>query len=169
MTKPNYYTQRQHARKLRKTMTDAELKLWQHIRGKQLHGVQFYRQRPLGPFIADFWAPSIRLVIEVDGSQHHEADGMQSDGRRDEWFRRQGIHVIRYDNRQVLLETEAVLEHLVALIHSLRSHPPCPPLRKRRGELNSRTARSGSATERGSRMIPPDASRSPSCPCISFN
>ena len=130
---PDYYTQRQRARQLRRGMTDAEVALWQRIRGRQLCGVQFYRQRPLGPFIAEFWAPSIGLVIEVDGSQHHDGEGRQRDARRDHWFEQQGIRVVRYDNRQVLLEREAVLEHLVALIVSLRSHPPNPPSQAKGG------------------------------------
>ena len=116
MSPSNYYIQRQRARQLRRAMTDAEIALWQRIRGKQLRGVQFYRQRLLGPFIADFWAPSVALVIEIDGSQHHQPEGRQRDARRDEWFQQQGIRVIRYDNRQVLLETEEVLEHLSTVL-----------------------------------------------------
>ena len=57
------------ARRLRQQMTDAELKLWSRIRGKQICGVQFYRQKPLLDFIVDFYAPAARLVIEVDGAQ----------------------------------------------------------------------------------------------------
>jgi very-short-patch-repair endonuclease len=121
----SYYIQRQRARHLRKNMTDAEMKLWHHLRGKQLRQIQFYRQRPLGPFIADFWAPAIRLVIEVDGGQHFEESGRQYDARRDAWFRRQGIRVVRYDNRQVLAETDAVLEHLLGVIDSVGSSSAC--------------------------------------------
>jgi very-short-patch-repair endonuclease len=125
----NYFVQRQRARRLRKNMTDAERKLWRHIRDKQLHQIQFYRQRPLGPFIADFWAPTIGLVIEVDGGQHFGPEGRRSDARRDAWFRRRGLRVVRYDNVQVLTEIEAVLRDLLAvmdeqLVDSLRSHPP---------------------------------------------
>jgi very-short-patch-repair endonuclease len=91
--------------------------------------VQFCRQRPLGPFIADFWAPAIGLVIEVDGGQHFRPQGRLSDARRDAWFRRRGLRVVRYDTVQVLTEIEAVLQHLLAvmdeqLANSLRSHPP---------------------------------------------
>jgi very-short-patch-repair endonuclease len=134
MTNAGYYTQRQRARQLRKAMTDAERTLWQRVRGKQLREVQFYRQRPLGPFIADFWAPAIALVVEVDGSQHHDSEGRQRDERRNQWFQRQGIRVVRYDNRQVLTETDAVLAHLVGLIDSLRSHPPSPPSQAKGGK-----------------------------------
>src|SRR4051794_4161542 len=60
------------ARLLRREMTDAEQRLWFRLRRKQLEGVQFYRQKPIGPYIVDFFAPTIDLVIEVDGSQHFE-------------------------------------------------------------------------------------------------
>lgn len=57
---------KQSARELRKSMTDAERVLWLRLRGKQLHGVQFYRQKPIGPYIVDFYAHAARLVIEVE-------------------------------------------------------------------------------------------------------
>ena len=56
------------ARELRKNMTDSERVLWSRLRGKQLLGVQFYRQKPIGEFIVDFYAPKTKLVVEVDGS-----------------------------------------------------------------------------------------------------
>ncbi len=60
------------ARKLRKNMTDSEIVLWSRLRRKQLLDIQFYRQRPIGSYIVDFYAPKIKLVIEVDGSRHFE-------------------------------------------------------------------------------------------------
>jgi very-short-patch-repair endonuclease len=63
-----------YARRLRKDMTDAEQKLWKQLRGKQIGGTQFYRQKPLGNVIVDFYSPNAGLVVEVDGSQHLEAE-----------------------------------------------------------------------------------------------
>ncbi len=60
------------ARLLRANPTDAERRLWGRLRRKQILGVQVYRQKPIGNYIADFYAPAARLVIEVDGSQHFE-------------------------------------------------------------------------------------------------
>ena len=60
------------ARDLRKNMTDSENVLWSRLRRKQLLGVQFYRQKPIGNYVVDFFAPRARLVVEVDGSQHME-------------------------------------------------------------------------------------------------
>lgn len=86
--------------------------MWSRLRRKQLHGVQFYRQKPLGEYVVDFYAPAIRLVIEVDGSQHFEAAAMVADEPRSAALRRMGLQVLRFGNRQVLLETDAVVEEI---------------------------------------------------------
>src|SRR5687768_5965926 len=98
------------ARRLRRDMTDAEHKLWFRLRRKQLDGVPCYRQKPIGPYIVDFYLPRIGLVIEVDGSQHATVAGTAVDRVRTAYLESVGLKVIRFDNRQVLLETDAVLE-----------------------------------------------------------
>ncbi|MDE2024823.1 MAG: endonuclease domain-containing protein [Gammaproteobacteria bacterium] len=99
-------------------MTDAELKLWSRLRRKQICGVQFYRQKPLGPYVVDFYAPKVQLIVEVDGSQHLTQDGVVSDDERDEFLRRQGLHVMRFDNLQVLQETDAVVAKIYSAVVS---------------------------------------------------
>ncbi len=101
---------KQNARNLRKNMTDAERVVWSKIRKKQLLGVQFYRQKPIADFIVDFYAPSIKLVIEIDGSQHYEKEHLLRDKQRDSALNKLGLSVLRYDNRQVLTQTEYVIE-----------------------------------------------------------
>ena len=101
---------KQPARNLRENMTDSERRLWSKIRGKQMLGVQFYRQKPLGDYIADFYAPKARLVIEVDGSQHQEPENLEKDNQRDEFLTGLGIKVLRFDSRVIFKETEGVLE-----------------------------------------------------------
>ena len=98
------------ARRLRGDMTDAEQKLWSRLRRRQIGSVQFYRQKPLGGYIVDFYAPAIRLVVEVDGSQHQLDKGLCKDASRDDWLVAQGLAVLRFDNLQVLRETDAVVE-----------------------------------------------------------
>lgn len=98
-----------NSRKLRTAMTDAEQRLWHRVRGKQLSGVQFYRQKPIGSYIVDFYAPAARLVIELDGSQHLEKEHIEADHVRDHFLRSNGLEVLRFDNRQVLLELDAVV------------------------------------------------------------
>lgn len=96
------------SRTLRRNLTDAENALWRRLRGKQLLGLQFYRQKPLAGFIVDFYSAKAKLVIELDGSQHAEAQAY--DSKRDEILRALGLEVLRFDNDQVLREIDGVLE-----------------------------------------------------------
>ena len=100
---------KENSRKLRSNMTDAGQILWQRLRRKQIHGVQFYRQKPLLTFIVDFYCPSAKLVVELDGGQHFENEHQAKDGERDALLAALGLRVLRFDNRQALLETDAVL------------------------------------------------------------
>lgn len=97
------------ARSLRTSMTDAEQALWHRIRRKQIQNAQFYRQKPLLSFIVDFYCPAAKLVVELDGSQHFETGHQAKDRARDAALASLGLRVLRFDNRQVLLETDAVL------------------------------------------------------------
>jgi len=115
-----------YARRLRSNMTDAEQLLWRHLRRKQILGVQFYRQKPIGLFIVDFYAPALALVIELDGGQYFEPDAMKYDRQRDEYLRQQGLCVMRFDNLQVMKETESVLN----IIYEFAKSPPSPPFAK---------------------------------------
>ena len=98
------------ARHLRQNMTDSERKLWSQLRGKQLLGVQFYRQKPIGNYIVDFFAPKAKLVIEVDGSQHTESRQAEKDKGRDEFLGGAGLRVLRFNSNEVLTKTDAVVE-----------------------------------------------------------
>jgi very-short-patch-repair endonuclease len=107
------------ARQLRKNLTESESILWSRLRRKQLDGVQFYRQKPLGRYIVDFYAPRANLVVEVDGSQHTQSDHVQMDQKRDECLAGMGLKVLRFDNVQVLSEIEAVVE---VIFRTIREH-----------------------------------------------
>ncbi|WP_047553252.1 endonuclease domain-containing protein [Methylotenera sp. G11] len=98
------------SRTLRFNMTDAEQALWHRLRRKQIQGLQFYRQKPLLSYIVDFYCPAVKLVIELDGSQHFETTHLVNDQKRDIDLANAGLQVLRFDNRQVLLEMPAVLE-----------------------------------------------------------
>ena len=97
------------ARNLRANQTDAELLLWQLLRNRQLADAKFRRQHPIENYIADFYCHERKLVIELDGSQHFTKEGKEKDVQRTRRLKELGIHVMRFDNRQVLTETEAVL------------------------------------------------------------
>jgi len=88
---------------------DAEISLWVKLRRKQIQGLQFDRQKPLGNFIVDFYCPAAQLVIEIDGGQHYEKAGMIQDELRDGYLESLGLDVLRFSNLDVLGNMEGVL------------------------------------------------------------
>ena len=111
-------------------MTDAEQVLWGKVRRKQVHGLQFYRQKPLLSFIVDFYCPKAKLVIELDGSQHFEPDHQVKDQTRDAQLAALGLRVLRFNNRQVLKETDAVMAVIWREVGAAMEIPPAPPFSK---------------------------------------
>ncbi|MBR6039858.1 MAG: endonuclease domain-containing protein [Clostridia bacterium] len=99
------------SRVLRKNMTKEERHLWYDF----LKGLPFTvnRQKVLGSYIADFFIASKKLVIELDGSQHFQGEGPAHDRERDEWFRANGITVLRYTNLQINREFDAVCRDIM--------------------------------------------------------
>ena len=99
-----------NSRKLRNNLTDAEQQLWQKLRCRQILNTQFNRQKPILNFIVDFYCAKAKLIIELDGGQHFENRRQLKDEIRDKTLQGIGLHILRFDNRQVLLETDAVLD-----------------------------------------------------------
>jgi very-short-patch-repair endonuclease len=103
----------QASKTLRQNMTDAERKLWSHVRNRQLLGFKFVRQKPVGPFIADFACREADLIIELDGGHHSESS---KDLERTEELLQHGYSVLRFWNNDVLTNIDGVLaalaEHL---------------------------------------------------------
>lgn len=95
------------ARALRKNPTDAEGKLWAHLRLRQLGGYKFRRQHPIGTYIVDFFCIEKKLIIEVDGGQYD--DNKCYDSKRDKWLENKGFRVLRFWNNEVLTYIETVL------------------------------------------------------------
>ena len=106
------------AKQLRQSQTDAEKFMWQLLRNRQLANAKFRRQHPIEGFIADFYCHEHKLVIELDGSQHFTEIGMRKDAQRTMRLNELGIQVLRFDNRQVLTETGAVLQMVVERLKS---------------------------------------------------
>jgi very-short-patch-repair endonuclease len=94
-------------------MTDAERRLWSKLRLKQLNGYQFYRQMVIGNYIVDFCSPALKIVIEVDGSQHYSINGRASDAIRDKYLQDYGFKVPRYNDREVLTNISGVVENIL--------------------------------------------------------
>ena len=113
-------------RTLRRTMTDAERKLWSILRGRQLAGLSFRRQHPLGPYVADFYCPTLKLVIEVDGGQHASDVGKSPDRKHTTWLQQHGVQVLRYWNNDVLREIESVTRDIAIRVSALTGNDPHP-------------------------------------------
>ena len=124
------------AKSLRNKATDAERKLWQRLKLKQIEGRKFRRQSPIGKYIADFVCFERKIVIEVDGGQHGFEHGKSADYERSEWLQKEGFRVLRFWNNEVIENIEGVLESIrLALEESPPSptHPsggyPAPPIK----------------------------------------
>lgn len=101
---------KQLSQELRKNMTEAEKALWSRLRMKQLKGLMFSRQKPLGGYIVDFYCHKAKLVIEVDGGQHFSDEAFENDKVRDEFMGSMGLIVLRFTNNDVLGNIEGVVE-----------------------------------------------------------
>ena len=111
-------------RKLRGDMTDAEKRLWQRLRGRQMAGFKFRRQHPFMDFVLDFVCLETRLVVEVDGRQHQDS---LRDRVRDQRLHEAGFRVLRFWNNQVLEETDAVADAIWVALHAESGIDPSPP------------------------------------------
>jgi very-short-patch-repair endonuclease len=100
---------RRFARHLRRNQTDAERRIWRHLRGRRLLGLRFRRQHPIGPYFADFACLELRLVIELDGGQHADPRGREHDLARTAALEERGYSVVRFWDNDVLRDTQAVL------------------------------------------------------------
>jgi very-short-patch-repair endonuclease len=133
------------ARRLRREMTDAERKLWWHLRRLPVEHSHFRRQATIGPYFADFACHQRRLVIEVDGGQHNRPDHVVTDAERSAYLRSQGYRVLRFWNNEVLKNIEGVMERILAALRGGEADPPpLPPPHRAK-------MRGGRGTERPSR------------------
>ena len=113
----------ERARTLRKSMSDAERRLWHALRGKQLDGARFRRQHPISRYVVDFVCLERRLVVEVDGGQHTDDAHAAHDARRDHWLAAEGYRVVRVPTTEVYGNIAGVLDTILALMQEL---PPVP-------------------------------------------
>jgi very-short-patch-repair endonuclease len=102
------------ARQLRQHMTLAERTLWEILKKRQLNGLRFRSQHPIGPFIVDFYCPEYRLVIELDGDIHDTQ--VDYDSARTDQFNAFGYQVIRFRNEEVMVNLENVLNQILEVV-----------------------------------------------------
>ena len=104
---------RGNARKMRKVMTDAELKLWNEVRAHRLMDLSFRRQMPIAGYIVDFACPDKGLIVEIDGSQHADAEVSASDATRTAKLEALGWTILRFWNDDLIRDIDNVCQHIV--------------------------------------------------------
>jgi very-short-patch-repair endonuclease len=124
---------RARARTLRRDSTEAEKIIWSAIRAHRLNGASFRRQVPMGPYVADFVCHAAKLIIEIDGGQHFEAEHQRKDARRDAFLASKGYRVLRFNNHEVMTNRLGVAEAIAAAIENA----PSPTLPRKRGRDGS--------------------------------
>lgn len=125
----NRASTKEKRKNLRKNQTEAEIALWQQLRGKRFGGCKFFRQYGIGEYVADFYCPQHKLVIEIDGGQHYSDEGKEYDQSREEYMSSLGIKTIRFSNLDVLQNIDGVLSQIEKEVNS-----PSVPLFPKEGE-----------------------------------
>ena len=116
------------AKALRNNMTDTELLLWEHLKGKKILGLRFRRQHPIDIFIADFYCHPIKLVIEVDGGIHLSTEQKEYDIGRTGELNYWGIGVIRFSNDEIEMNIKQVIKEIEQVCTKRQSELPQSPL-----------------------------------------
>jgi very-short-patch-repair endonuclease len=116
------------ARRLRRELSLPEALLWRALRRRALGGLRFRKQHPMSHCVLDFYLPSARLAVEVDGQAHDRDGNSQRDARRDAWLARRGIRVLRVAAGDVLDETrrEGVLRWIAEEAQARLGRKPPP-------------------------------------------
>ena len=104
------------ARELRNNSTETEIYLWQKLKGKQMYGYDFHRQKPIDNFIVDFFCSKLMLAIEVDGYSHEFLEVYTRDVNKENRLNQLGIQVLRFSDSQVLKDMENVLAAIECFI-----------------------------------------------------
>jgi very-short-patch-repair endonuclease len=122
----------QTARRLRKSLTSQEVKVWNHLRSWRERGFHFRRQAPRKGFIVDFICLKYKLVIEIDGGQHNLQAHATKDEKRDQKLKHAGFRVLRFWNSDVDSNLAGVLEMIDVALTESKPHPAAfgghPPL-----------------------------------------
>ncbi|MEK7637583.1 MAG: endonuclease domain-containing protein [Patescibacteria group bacterium] len=108
-------------RQLRNYPTEAERRLWLVLRKRSLCGLKFRRQYSVGKYIVDFYCPSHRLAIEVDGGQHYTSERIAYDAQRTKFLNQRNIRVVRVTNAEVYWHLDEVIDYLTTIISKLTS------------------------------------------------
>jgi len=110
------------ARELRNNSTKSEIRLWKYLKGKQMHGYNFHRQKPIDEYIADFFCNKLALVIECDGYSHEILEVFEKDVLKTKRFEALGITVLRFSDHQIMTDLDNVLRAIEDYILTFESN-----------------------------------------------
>jgi very-short-patch-repair endonuclease len=122
----NKTSEKDKRQSLRNNMPPAEQLIWARLKGKQINNCKFRRQYSVGAFVIDFYTVEIKLAIEIDGDSHFGDGAEVADRARQSLIESSGIRVLRFTNRQVSEELDAVIEaisQMICTLRGLRNHP----------------------------------------------
>jgi very-short-patch-repair endonuclease len=119
------------AKRLRANTTPHERILWRALKELPTDGTHFRRQAPIGPYVVDFFCPAARLIIELDGGHHNEAEAAKRDRERQLWLEKEGYRVVRFWNSEINDDLTAVLERIYVELYGSREGE-VGPLKHRR-------------------------------------
>jgi len=108
---------------LRRNAPTPEILIWNKLKSKQLCGCKFRRQHSIGNYIVDFYCPSGKLIIEIDGDSHFRKEAIRRDEERTEFFNSLGLQILRFSNKEVMENIEGVMIKIQEEIN----HPLTPP------------------------------------------
>ncbi|MCH7673398.1 endonuclease domain-containing protein [candidate division KSB1 bacterium] len=115
----NRITEKARRKQLRNNPTEAEQKLWQYLKEKQVSGVKFRRQYSVDAYILDFYSPSLKLAIEVDGPSHLTSRGIEHDENRTTHIEGFGIRILRFTNDDVYENIEGVIFRINEVVQEI--------------------------------------------------
>ena len=113
------------AKILRRRPTEAEKFMWRYLKSRQLEGLKFRRQEPIGNYVVDFVCYEKKIIVEIDGGQHC----VERDGNRDRWLESQNFKILRFWNTEVLKNAQGVWEVIRKNCLSCDSPSPAPPVK----------------------------------------
>ena len=117
---------KEYAKELRNNSTKAEIILWMKLKGKQMYGYDFHRQKPIDNYILDFFCYELMLGVEVDGYSHEFLEVYNKDTIKEKRMKELGLSILRFTDEQVLKDMGNVIRAIEFYIEEYKKHTPNP-------------------------------------------
>lgn len=112
---------KEYARQLRNNSTKSEILLWLQLKGKQMRGYDFHRQKPIDNYIVDFFCIELMLAIELDGYSHQNIETYEKDKQKDKRLNELGVYVLRFEDKEIYHDMQNVLRAVEIYIDDYES------------------------------------------------